>query len=199
MQIQISWLLQKPTSGSTLFAKTGHVVFSKRRAKSGKSTYICNHQIRAFVKEEYLLIILGYLYPFLHKNLCGGCSLEAPRCGTSNEYPQCRFLWRNKKNNVLNYHQILLLSKSSDWTKLHLTYIRTLLKGWYSENSGIAAMLNFNTALINLSKWHRALSHCTNSVVFIVHMHVVWREKKAWCHMDPVKRNSAFEHAQNVP
>ena len=32
MQIQISWLLQKP-SGSTLFAKTGHVVFSKRRVK----------------------------------------------------------------------------------------------------------------------------------------------------------------------
>ena len=33
MQIQISWLQEANWSGSTLFAKTGHVVFSKRRIK----------------------------------------------------------------------------------------------------------------------------------------------------------------------
>ena len=35
---------------------------------------------------------------FLHENICCGYSLEAPRQGASNEYPQYMFLWRNKKN-----------------------------------------------------------------------------------------------------
>ena len=35
---------------------------------------------------------------FLHKNICCGYSLEAPRRGASNEYPQHMFSWRNKKN-----------------------------------------------------------------------------------------------------
>ena len=34
----------------------------------------------------------------LNKNTCCGYSLEAPRWGTSNEYPQHMFLSRNKKN-----------------------------------------------------------------------------------------------------
>ena len=38
---------------------------------------------------------------FLHKNIDRGYSLEPPRQGGSNEYPQCMFLSRNKKNNVL--------------------------------------------------------------------------------------------------
>ena len=42
MQIQISWLLQKPTDldlHCLQFAKTGHVVFSKRRVNVQYSTY----------------------------------------------------------------------------------------------------------------------------------------------------------------
>ena len=35
---------------------------------------------------------------FLHENLCCVYSLEAPRWGASNEYPQNTFSWRNKKN-----------------------------------------------------------------------------------------------------
>ena len=35
---------------------------------------------------------------FLHKNICYGYSLEARQSGTSNEYPQHMFSWRNKKN-----------------------------------------------------------------------------------------------------
>ena len=35
---------------------------------------------------------------FLHENICCGYSLEAPRWGASNEYPQHMFSWRNKKN-----------------------------------------------------------------------------------------------------
>ena len=37
---------------------------------------------------------------FLHENICCGYSLEAPRRGASNEYPQHMFSWRNKKNIV---------------------------------------------------------------------------------------------------
>ena len=35
---------------------------------------------------------------FLNKNICCGYSLEAPRRGASNEYPQHMYLLRNKKN-----------------------------------------------------------------------------------------------------
>ena len=54
---------------------------------------------------EYILTISldknGYqvnIFLFLHENKCLGYSLEAPQCGTSNEYPQHMFLWRNKEN-----------------------------------------------------------------------------------------------------
>ena len=35
---------------------------------------------------------------FRHENICCGYSLEAPRRGASNEYPQHMFSWRNKKD-----------------------------------------------------------------------------------------------------
>ena len=35
---------------------------------------------------------------FLHENIYCGYSLEVPRRGVSNEYPQHMFLWRNKKD-----------------------------------------------------------------------------------------------------
>ena len=45
-------------------------------------------------KKKQLMFFL-----FLHKNICCWYSLEAPRWGTSNEYPQHMFfLWRNQKN-----------------------------------------------------------------------------------------------------
>ena len=39
-------------------------------------------------------------FKFLLKNIDCGYSLEPPRRGGSNEYPQSTFLSRNKKNNV---------------------------------------------------------------------------------------------------
>ena len=38
------------------------------------------------------------IFLFLHINICYGYSLEVPQRGTSNEYPQHKFLWRNKKS-----------------------------------------------------------------------------------------------------
>ena len=37
-------------------------------------------------------------------HVCCGYSLEVPEGGTSNEYPQHTFLWRNKKNISLIPH-----------------------------------------------------------------------------------------------
>ena len=45
------------------------------------------------------------IFLFLHKNIYCGYSLEVPRRGTSNEYPQHMFLWSKKKST----HLVLLL------------------------------------------------------------------------------------------
>ena len=46
-----------------------------------------------FFNKKVLIVFL-----FLHENICCGYSLEVPQRGTSNEYPQQMFSWRNKKN-----------------------------------------------------------------------------------------------------
>ena len=43
---------------------------------------------RGNIKEEYLAIILGLFFLFLHQNINCGYSLEVPCRGASNEYPQ---------------------------------------------------------------------------------------------------------------
>ena len=53
-----------------------------------------NHRITYQIREgSYIIFFL-----FLHKKIYCGYSLEAPRWGASNEYPQHMFLWQNKKN-----------------------------------------------------------------------------------------------------
>ena len=47
----------------------------------------------------------------LHKNICYGYSLEAPRRGASNEYPKHVFLCRDKKN----LHTFWLKKKCLVW------------------------------------------------------------------------------------
>ena len=48
---------------------------------------------------------------FLHKNVCCGYSLEAPHQGTSNEYPQHMFSWRNKKKYQYFWTEKSILSR----------------------------------------------------------------------------------------
>ena len=65
-----------------------HVMFLQKIRKNTCRVLIgldkCGFQINIFL--------------FLHENICCGYSLEAARRGTSNEYHQHMFLWRNKKN-----------------------------------------------------------------------------------------------------
>ena len=44
------------------------------------------------------MIIEGEFSSVPHKNICCWYSLESPRRGDSNEYPQHMFLWSNKQN-----------------------------------------------------------------------------------------------------
>ena len=52
---------------------------------------------------------------FLNENICCGYSLEGPRRGASNEYPQRMFLLRNKKDIRIFYQQPYLLL----WLRTH--------------------------------------------------------------------------------
>ena len=94
-------------------------MFSWRNKKNINNFYVLsgvmkNYNVRAVVRSYFYLFSCSFLYAyyssqyegisgevvflFLHKNICCGYSLEVPHRGTSNEYPQRMFLWRNKKN-----------------------------------------------------------------------------------------------------
>ena len=65
--------------------------------------------------DEHMMIILGQFFLFLLKNIHCGYSLEAPWRGASNEYPQCMFLWRDKKNHprmIIQFSSIIGLLNS---------------------------------------------------------------------------------------
>ena len=51
-------------------------------------------------KKENVLIKISDIFHISVQNIDCGYSLEPPRRGGSNEYPQSMFLSRNKKNNV---------------------------------------------------------------------------------------------------
>ena len=54
-------------------------------------------------KTENFLIKNSDIFPISAQNIDCGYSLEPPRRGGSNEYPQSMFLIRNKKNNVYHF------------------------------------------------------------------------------------------------
>ena len=51
-------------------------------------------------KKKLFLIKIPIFFHISAQNIDCGCSLEPPRRGGSNEYPQSMFLSRNKENNV---------------------------------------------------------------------------------------------------
>ena len=65
----------------------------------------------AIVKALFFNSKVLIFFLFLHKNICCGYWLEVPHWGTSNEYPQPMFsrtyVWRNKKNYLLDAHPYL--------------------------------------------------------------------------------------------
>ena len=64
------------------------------------------------------------VFIFLDENICCGYSLEAPRRGASNEYPQHMFLSRNKKNIDTFWLKKSALSRAMDkYLSLFVPYL----------------------------------------------------------------------------
>ena len=63
-------------------------------------------------KNENFQIKHAYIFYTAAQNIDCGYSLEPPRRGGSNEYPQSMFLSRNKKNNAYPSKPQVLLYKS---------------------------------------------------------------------------------------
>ena len=84
MQIQISWL-----AGSTLFAKAGHIWVQQHQ---GYQSYENSHilDFESWSTKPFAHSIFSYLSTKTYV-------LGTPSLGTSDEYPQCMFLWRRKK------------------------------------------------------------------------------------------------------
>ena len=79
-----------------------------------------------------------------------GYSLEAPRRGASNEYPQHMFVWRNKKNLSHSYHQTLLNNSSDYNIKCQGQSDRSVLSIYTVHNRGIF-MITSTSYLCGLS------------------------------------------------
>ena len=64
----------------------------------GKNDLELHVDIIASDKVLFLSRKVFIFFFFLHKSICYWYSLEVPHWGTSNEYPQHMFSWRNRKN-----------------------------------------------------------------------------------------------------
>ena len=71
----------------------------------GQSRFVVNKseekEDRIAFKKVNPKVLIFFL--FLHENICCGYSLEAPRGGASNEYPQHMFSWRIRKKILPGY------------------------------------------------------------------------------------------------
>ena len=81
--------------GELFWPVTGLVLRSLPKTRLFK--YIENFTSKT---ENFQIKILKFFFVFLLKNIDCGYSLEPPRRGGSNEYPQSMFSSRNKKNNI---------------------------------------------------------------------------------------------------
>ena len=104
-------------------------------------------QIRRVFDDNWR-IILSVLY----KNVCCGYSLESPRWGDSNEYPQHThlFLWRNKQNYPL------IITKYPSYLFHYWMTVLTRLKDHKLHN---AKVLFFLTPFTNKFTDHYSYKH----------------------------------------
>ena len=98
-----------------------------------------------------LWVLIRSALPILHKNICCGYSLEAPRWGASNEYPQYifwgasneypqyMFLWRNKKD--------ISIARMKKAPYLLLWYVRHLILPYLFVNSLEIGYAKYNPSL----------------------------------------------------
>ena len=79
-----------------------------------------------------------WYFSYFAMKICHGYSLKVPQWGTSNEYPQHMFLWRNKKNNIriIRCYESSYLFYSS--MKMYIERIRAVTEQLSSPKSHFA-------------------------------------------------------------
>ena len=75
-------------------------LFSEQKAKNITKTCLFKYTEHFITKKMKIFRQNSYILHISVQNIDCGYSLEPPRRGGSNEYPQSMFLSRNKKNNV---------------------------------------------------------------------------------------------------
>ena len=98
-------------SGATLVAYVIKSFPLWRAFLSTSASHQSQLEIRLLFNQKLLIFFL-----FVRKTICCGYSLEVPHWGTSNEYPQHMFSWRNKKNIFLAWLLIWSYDQSSNTT-----------------------------------------------------------------------------------
>ena len=88
--------LKKNVGRQLSFHKKTRFNISCRLIMQSLNSYMEFNDFKSWVEIRVSIRLIVFL--FLHENICCGYSLEAPRQGASNEYPQHMFSWRNKKN-----------------------------------------------------------------------------------------------------
>ena len=100
------WILDKKSEISCHpFQKCHFCNFQTKLSNSAdhilkqKKSEICQKSEKSIALVKALFSIQKFWYfSYFFMKTCCGYSLEAPRQGASNEYPQHMFSWRNKKN-----------------------------------------------------------------------------------------------------
>ena len=88
---------------------------------------------RMFWLTNFIAQDKGYLvniFLYLFKNICCGYSLEAPRWGASNEYPQHMILWRNRRNTSCFFF-CFFLSRKKKASYLELFNNKLKMPSWF--------------------------------------------------------------------
>ena len=92
-------------------------------------------KIRGLVKEEYLMILLGYFSTVFHKKIHYWYSLELSQWGKSNKYPQYFF----QSGNSAEYQQCMfvLWRNTKNYPTIITKYSWTICNKWYYSSSVI--------------------------------------------------------------
>ena len=113
---------------------------------------ISQFKIKHFFNWTELIFLL-----ISHENICCGYSLEVPLWGTSNEYPQHIFLWRNKKRylNTRVVQKVLSLIGFLSFTQVYFKMLHcTWMVCWIADDTRLFCANCFPTDRV-ISNWNR--------------------------------------------
>ena len=109
------------------------------------------------------------MFPFLHKNICCGCSLELPRRGDSNEHQQHMFFWTTIEN-----YPLIIMNTHLNASSVVVGGVVNVMPLMYSKISPIKEQVKEKFTQVKLSKRNRKilkiiyyfLQHKTNYMTY---------------------------------